>query len=116
MKQDIREIIEAEEYTNYTQRMSRQWTTDLKPLKTDFVKEYLTDAPYLVLLFKQTYSIRPDGAKQQHYYNEISTSIAAGILLCALQSAGLNSLVNQFEYFNQYFIRNGGNYININFV
>lgn len=37
--------------------------------------------------------IRPDGMKQQHYYNEISTSIAAGILLSALQSAGLNSLV-----------------------
>lgn len=38
--------------------------------------------------------IRSDGTKQQHYYNEISTSIAIGILLCALQSVGLNSLVN----------------------
>lgn len=37
--------------------------------------------------------MRPDGSKQQHYYNEISVSIATGILLCALQSAGLNSLV-----------------------
>lgn len=37
--------------------------------------------------------IRPDGAKQQHYYNEISTSIAIGILLMALQCAKLNSLV-----------------------
>lgn len=37
---------------------------------------------------------RSDGTKQQHYYNEISTSIAIGILLCALQSVGLNSLVN----------------------
>lgn len=35
--------------------MSRQWTTDLRPLKTDFVKEYLTDAPYLIIIFKQTY-------------------------------------------------------------
>lgn len=37
--------------------------------------------------------IRPDGQKQQHYYNEISVAIAAGILICALQAAGLNSLV-----------------------
>lgn len=55
IKQQIREIIEAEEYLNYNQRMSRQWTTDLKPLKTDFVKEYLTDAPYLLIVFKQAY-------------------------------------------------------------
>ncbi|XP_055304060.1 iodotyrosine deiodinase [Sitodiplosis mosellana] len=93
IKQEIREIIEAEEYLNYSQRMSRQWTTDLRPLKTDFIKEYLTDAPYLIIVFKQVYGIRSDGMKQQHYYNEISVSIATGILLCALQSAGLNSLV-----------------------
>lgn len=58
IKQDIREIIEAEEFTNYTQRMSKQWTTDLRPLKTDFVKEYLTDAPYLIIIFKQAYGKR----------------------------------------------------------
>lgn len=37
--------------------MSRQWTTDLRPLKTDFVKEYLTDAPYLIIVFKQVYGM-----------------------------------------------------------
>ncbi|XP_055705844.1 iodotyrosine deiodinase [Phlebotomus papatasi] len=93
IKQQIREIIEQEEYTNYAQRMSRQWTTDLTPLKTNYVKEYLTDAPYLVLVFKQAYSYRADGKKKQHYYNEISVAISVGILLCAFQSAGLNSLV-----------------------
>lgn len=57
IKQEIRAIVEAEEYLNYSQRMSRQWTTDLKPLKTDFVKEYLTDAPFLIIVFKQIYGI-----------------------------------------------------------
>lgn len=57
IKQEIREIIEAEEYLNYSQRMSKQWTTDLRPLKTDFIKEYLTDAPYLIIVFKQVYGI-----------------------------------------------------------
>lgn len=58
IKAHIREIIEDEELLNYTQRMSRQWVTDLKPLKTNFVKEYLTDAPYLILIFKQIHGTR----------------------------------------------------------
>ncbi|XP_053676308.1 iodotyrosine deiodinase [Anopheles nili] len=101
IKENIREIIEAEEFVNYTQRMAKQWVTDLRPIRTNHVKEYLTEAPYLILVFKQTYGYKsaPGGddaggaAKKQHYYNEISTSIATGMLLCALQSAGLSSLV-----------------------
>lgn len=93
IKSQIRDLIENEEYFNYTQRMSRQWTTDLKPLRTDHVKEYLTDAPFLILVFKQTHGWRTDGRKKEHYYNEISVSIAMGILLCAIQCAGLSSLV-----------------------
>jgi iodotyrosine deiodinase len=88
----MREIIEAEEYTNYKQRMSRQWTTDLKPFRTNHIKEYLTDAPYTIVVFKQMYGIRADGSKKTHYYNEISCAISVGILLCALQAAGLSSL------------------------
>ncbi|XP_055606610.1 iodotyrosine deiodinase [Uranotaenia lowii] len=93
VKARVREIIEGEELINYEQRMSKQWTTDLKPLKTNHVKEYLTTAPCLILVFKQTYGYKPNGGKKQHYYNEISTSIAVGILLSALQAAGLSSLV-----------------------
>lgn len=55
IKTAIRDIIEREEYENYTHRMSRQWTADLQPLKTDYRKEYLSDAPYLILIFKQIY-------------------------------------------------------------
>jgi iodotyrosine deiodinase len=92
MKAKIREIIEAEEYTNYKQRMSKQWTTDLKPLRTTHVKEYLTEAPYTILMFKQTFGVKPDGQRKTHYYNELSCAISVGILLTALQSAGLSSL------------------------
>jgi iodotyrosine deiodinase len=56
----------------------------LKPLKTDWIKEYLTDAPYLILVFKQLYSFKEDGTKRTHYYNEMSVSIASGILLAAI--------------------------------
>ncbi|XP_058057353.1 iodotyrosine deiodinase isoform X1 [Anopheles bellator] len=93
IKESVREIIESEELINYTQRMAKQWVTDLRPIKTSHVKEYLTEAPFLILVFKQTYGYKEDGTRKQHYYNEISTSIATGILLCALQSAGLSSLI-----------------------
>lgn len=49
------------------------------------MKEYLDTAPYLILVFKQTYGIMPDGKKKTHYYNEISVSISCGLLLAALQ-------------------------------
>lgn len=93
LKQHIREIVETEEELNYTQRMHRQWTTDLRPLKTNHIKPYLTEAPYLVLIFKQVYGFTKHGKRKHHYYNEISVSIATGILLCSLQAAGLSSLV-----------------------
>lgn len=85
MKQEIRAIIENEEETNYKKRMGKVWTKDLEPLKTNWIKEYLTDAPYLILLFKQLYSYRADGKKKLHYYNEQSVSISAGFLLAAIQ-------------------------------
>ena len=72
--------------------MSKQWTTDLSPLQTTYIKEYLTEAPYIILVFKQVYGTRPDGGRKAHYYNEISCAISVGILLCALQAAGLSSL------------------------
>ncbi|XP_017101251.2 iodotyrosine deiodinase [Drosophila bipectinata] len=93
VKKTIREIVEQEELMNYSQRMHPQWVTDLRPLQTNHIKEYLTLAPYLILIFKQTYGLTSDGRRKRHYYNEISTSIAGGILLCALQAAGLASLV-----------------------
>lgn len=83
-KQQIRQIIEDEEEINYKKRMGKVWTTDLKCLRTNWVKEYLTEAPYLILVFKQTYSFRDDGKKRLHYYNEQSVSLAAGMLLTAI--------------------------------
>lgn len=53
--------------------------------RTNWIKEYLDVAPYLILIFKQTYGILPNGKKKTHYYNEISVSISCGILLAALQ-------------------------------
>ena len=86
----MRDIIEQEEELNYKKRMGKKWTTDLKPLKTNWIKEYLTDAPWLIFVFKQTYGKLPDGRKKIHYYNEMSVSIACGILITAIQ---VNSII-----------------------
>ncbi|XP_054282620.1 iodotyrosine deiodinase [Macrosteles quadrilineatus] len=94
IKQQIREIVEAEEEENYKKRMGKKWVMDLRPLKTSWKKEYLTTAPYLILVFKQMFSYTEDGARKVHYYNEKSVAIASGILITAIHMAGLVSLTS----------------------
>jgi len=94
MKAAVRDIVEREEEVNYNQRMGTKWTTDLAPLKTDWNKPYLTEAPYLVLLFKQTHGYMPNGEVKVHYYNEISCAISAGIFITAANQAGLVTLTS----------------------
>lgn len=89
VKHQIRLIVEEEEEVNYRQRMGDKWVNDLVKFRTNWIKEYLDVAPYLVLIFKQTYGILPNGKKKVHYYNEISVSISCGIFLAALQNVGL---------------------------
>uniref|UniRef100_A0A3P9K2U3 iodotyrosine deiodinase n=1 Tax=Oryzias latipes TaxID=8090 RepID=A0A3P9K2U3_ORYLA len=88
-KSQIRGIVEEEEEVNYRQRMGDKWVHDLAKFRTNWIKEYLDAAPYLILIFKQTHGILPNGKKKTHYYNEISVSISCGILLAALQNVGL---------------------------
>eukprot|EP00160_Parvularia_atlantis_P009063 Unigene18416_Nuclearia_a/m.53039 Unigene18416_Nuclearia_a/g.53039 ORF Unigene18416_Nuclearia_a/g.53039 Unigene18416_Nuclearia_a/m.53039 type:complete len:298 (+) Unigene18416_Nuclearia_a:49-942(+) len=95
VKRMVRELVEEEERVNYEQRMGAQWVQDLSPLGTTWQKPYLDTAPYLVLLFKQTYGVDPTtGARKVHYYNEISASIAAGLLIAAVHVAGLVTLTS----------------------
>ncbi|XP_060040754.1 iodotyrosine deiodinase 1-like [Erinaceus europaeus] len=89
MKHKIWEIIEEEEEINYMKRMGQRWVSDLKKLRTTWIKEYLDTAPVPILIFKQVHDFATNGKKKAHYYNEISISISCGILLAALQNAGL---------------------------
>jgi len=93
VKSKIRSIVEREEGINYKKRMGIKWTTDLSPLRTNWIKEYLTVAPYLILVFKQIYGTLPNGKKKIHYYHEMSVSIACGILLTAIQVSSNVSLL-----------------------
>ena len=94
IKARLRAAAEAEERQNYDRRFSEEWKRDLAPFGTDFVKEHLTDAPWVVVVFEQRYAMRPDGTRGLHYYVTESVGIAVGMLLAACAVAGLSTLVH----------------------
>ncbi|MBW3655469.1 MAG: nitroreductase family protein, partial [Gemmatimonadetes bacterium] len=53
MKRKMREAAEEEERVNYGGRMPPEWLQALAPLGTDAVKEHITTAPWVVVLFRQ---------------------------------------------------------------
>ena len=89
VKAQIRDIVEQEEYINYDRRMGDKWVKDLQFVKTSHEKLYLEDAPVIILVMKQQYHVDENNVKHPHYYYEISTAIAAGILVAAIHMAGL---------------------------
>jgi nitroreductase len=88
MKRKIREAAEEEERISYSSRMPENWKADLKPLGTNWEKPFLEDAPYLIVVFKQSYGLI-NGEKVQHYYVSESVGIACGFLIAAIHQAGL---------------------------
>lgn len=94
IKHKIREAAEMEEKENYERRMSEEWLEALAPLGTDWNKPHLEDAPYLIVVFKQSYGWREDGNKIKHYYVDESVGIAVGMLLASLHQAGLATLTH----------------------
>ncbi|WP_026950647.1 nitroreductase family protein [Algoriphagus mannitolivorans] len=89
LKRKIREAAEEEEKISYSQRMPEEWKKDLKPLGTDWRKPFLEEAPYLIVVFKQSYGLDESGNKSQHYYVSESVGIACGFLIAAIHQAGL---------------------------
>ena len=93
IKSKIREVIEQEEYLNYDHRMGEKWVNDLKFIRTTNCKPYLETAPYIIIVFKQQFHIGDNGVRYAHYYYEISTAIATGLLVTAIHNAGLVTVV-----------------------
>jgi nitroreductase len=94
VKARIRGAAEAEERDFYERRAPPEWLEALSVLGTDFVKEHLTDAPYLIAVFEQAYGIGPGGVRRKHYYAKESVGIAVGLLLASLHAAGLAALTH----------------------
>ena len=93
-KRKIREAAEAEEREFYEHRASDEWKEVLKPLGTDANKPFLETAPYLIAVFLQKFGQNEQGEKVKHYYPVESTGLATGVLITALQTAGLATLTH----------------------
>ena len=95
VKHAIREAAEAEERENYDHRFPQEWKDALARLGTDWRKDFLDDAPYLIVVFEITYGVEAgtqEGEpprKVKHYYVKESVGIAVGLLIASLHQAGL---------------------------
>jgi iodotyrosine deiodinase len=94
IKKQIRIAAEKEEYESYNGRMPEEWKKDLLPLQTDWKKEFLEIAPYLIIVFKKSYDFDEAGNKTNTYYANESCGIACGFLLVAIHNAGLVALTH----------------------
>jgi nitroreductase len=94
LKLRIREAAEREEAAFYHGRAPDEWLEALAPLGTDEHKTHLTDAPWVVVLFRQSYGVRADGSKRTHYYSQESCGIAAGLFIAAVHMMGLVTLTH----------------------
>lgn len=93
LKAQIREAAEKEEYLNYTKRMSEQWLKDLEAFDTNWKKPMLTDAPWLIVVYRKAFDV-VEGKKLKNYYINESVGLACGMLLTAIHQAGLVALTH----------------------
>ena len=94
LKQKMRDAAEKEERKTYSERMPEAWQEVLEPLGTDAVKEHMTDAPWLVVLFRQSKRVRDNGDFGPTYYSTESCGIAAGMFIHAIHNMGLVTLTH----------------------
>jgi iodotyrosine deiodinase len=94
LKKKIRDASEKEEIKTYSNRMPESWSDLLTPLGTDYVKEHITDAPWVVVIFRQTKRQRKNLEWGPTYYSQESCGIAIGIFISAIQNMGLVTLTH----------------------
>ena len=94
IKRTIRVAAEEEEKAFYGGRAPGDWLEALAPLQTDERKPFLESAPYLIVVFGESYAIDESGDKSKNYYVTESVGIATGMLITAIHRAGLVSLTH----------------------
>ena len=94
LKRALRDAAEHEEREFYRRRAPQEWLDALAPLGTDEHKAHLTDAPWVVVLFRQSSGLNSDGSKRTHYYSHESCGIAAGLFIAAVHHMGLVTLTH----------------------
>ncbi|WP_209504598.1 MULTISPECIES: nitroreductase family protein [unclassified Ruegeria] len=94
LKHRIREEAEEEERRFYAGGAGDEWIKALEPIGTNAVKEHLTIAPWLIVVFAQRWGQFEDGTRYKNYYVPESVNIATGFLIAALHHAGLSTLTH----------------------
>ena len=94
LKAQIRQAAEQEEQRTYEERMPEAWAELIRPLGTDHVKEHITDAPWVIVLFRQSKRQRDMGEWGPTYYAQESCGIAAGLFIAAVHNMGLTTLTH----------------------
>ena len=94
VKRAIRVAAEEEERAFYGGRAPEEWLEALAPLGTDEAKPFLERAPYLIVVFGESYAVEKSGEKSKNYYVTESVGIATGMLITAIHRAGLVSLTH----------------------
>lgn len=94
LKQRIRAAAEGEEREFYSGRAPADWIEALAPLGTDEHKPHLTDAPWLVVVFRKAHGLGPSGEKTTYYYTQESVGIAVGFFIAAIHHMGLVTLTH----------------------
>ena len=94
IKRAIRVAAEEEEKEFYGGRAPEDWLEALAPLQTDERKPFLESAPYLIVVFAESYAIEESGDKSKNYYVTESVGIATGMLITAIHRVGLVSLTH----------------------
>ena len=93
-KHRIRLAAEEEERTFYAGKAGQEWLEALEPLGTDEDKAYLDVAPWHIVVFGQRRGGLEPGESRTNYYVPESVGIACGLLLAALNRAGLATLTH----------------------
>jgi len=94
IKAKIRAEAEVEEQSFYSGKAPPEWIQALEHLGTDEHKPFLERAPWLIVVFGESYELMADGTKAKNYYVTESVGIATGMLITALHHAGLVTLTH----------------------
>jgi iodotyrosine deiodinase len=94
LKRAVREAAEREEKANYEGRFPQEWLDALVDIGTDWHKDFLEEAPYLVVVFKEVHGRDAAGRRITNYYVNESVGIACGLFIAALNAMGLVTLTH----------------------
>ncbi|HEX9885863.1 MAG TPA: nitroreductase family protein [Longimicrobiales bacterium] len=94
LRRKLRQGAEEEERRFYGGRAPQDWLDALAALGTDENKPFLENAPWLIVVFAESYGVGPAGEKRKNYYVAESVGIATGILVAAVHTAGLVCLTH----------------------